>query len=165
MKNFTALPTTNKDWGFWGTCEQQGYKTQLAWTTTSKLLAKHFDLTAEQTRTVLDARFGRHLVDDFSFIEGGPKTAAAIEAHLLKRIADAGWRASFETSITAETDKVFPRVTKEQIFARIAKEHLLIETLETRNSDSHDFHDVSVAGIQAALAAAYEAGRASKKGA
>ncbi|MFM9889605.1 MAG: DUF6900 domain-containing protein [Rickettsiales bacterium] len=165
MKNFTALPTTNKEWGFWGTCEQHGYKTKLAWTTTSKFLAKHFDLTAEQTRTVLDARFGRHLADDLSFIKNGPTTAVGIEAHLLSRIADAGWRASFETSITAETDKVFPMITKEQIFARIANEHLNIETLETRNSDGHDFHDVSVAGIQAALAAAYEAGRASKKGA
>ncbi len=164
MKNFTALPTTNKEWGFWGTCEQQGYKTKLAWTTTSKFLAKHFDLTAEETRTVLDARFGRHLADDFSFIKGGPKTAAAIEAHLLKRITDAGWKASFETSITSETGKVFPRITKEQIFARIAKEELHIDTLvESKSGD--DFHEVAVWTVKAALEAAYEAGRASKKGA
>lgn len=47
----------------------------------------------------------------------------------------------------------------EQLLARIAREHLLIETLKTRNRDSLDFHDVSVHGVRAALLAAYEAGR------
>ncbi len=41
----------------------------------------------------------------------------------------------------------------------IAREHLFIETLETRHSDSLDFHDVSVWGVKAALEAAFEAGR------
>jgi hypothetical protein len=41
----------------------------------------------------------------------------------------------------------------------IAKEHLRIETLETRNSDSLDFHDVSVWGIKAALEAAFKLGQ------
>lgn len=47
----------------------------------------------------------------------------------------------------------------EQLIAQIAAEHLLIETLETRNRDCLDFHEVPVWGIQAALNAAYEAGR------
>jgi len=49
---------------------------------------------------------------------------------------------------------------------RIAKEHLDLETLETRRSDSLDFHDCSVWGIKAALEAAYKAGLAAgeKKG-
>jgi len=34
--------------------------------------------------------------------------------------------------------------------AQIAREHLHIETLETRRSDSLDFHDVSVWGVKAA---------------
>ena len=46
----------------------------------------------------------------------------------------------------------------EQLFTAIAKEHLTIETLETRRSDSLDFHDVSVWGVRAALEAAYKAG-------
>ena len=46
----------------------------------------------------------------------------------------------------------------EQLFTAIAKEHLSIETLETRRSDSLDFHDVSVRGVRAALEAAYKAG-------
>lgn len=45
-----------------------------------------------------------------------------------------------------------------QLFKEIAKEHLNMETLETRNSDSLDFYDVSVWGIAAALEAAYQAG-------
>jgi hypothetical protein len=42
---------------------------------------------------------------------------------------------------------------------QIAIEHLFIETLETRNSDRLDFHEVSVWGVKAALKAAFEAGR------
>lgn len=45
---------------------------------------------------------------------------------------------------------------------KIAAELLRIETLETRNMDELDFHEVSVWGIKAALEAAYEAGRKSK---
>jgi hypothetical protein len=42
----------------------------------------------------------------------------------------------------------------------IARQHMSIETLEARNHDSLDFHTVSVWEVKAALAAAYEAGRA-----
>jgi len=41
----------------------------------------------------------------------------------------------------------------------IASEHLYISTLGTQNSDSLDFHDVSVWGVKAALEAAFEAGK------
>lgn len=47
--------------------------------------------------------------------------------------------------------------------AEIAKEHLRIDTLETRRSDSLDFHDVSVWGVRAALEAAFRAGAAAAK--
>ncbi|NOX41488.1 MAG: hypothetical protein GXP05_13570 [Alphaproteobacteria bacterium] len=47
--------------------------------------------------------------------------------------------------------------------AAIAQKHLFIETLKTRNSDSLDFHEVSVWGIQAALEAAYAAGLAAAR--
>lgn len=50
---------------------------------------------------------------------------------------------------------------RDQQLLQIATDHLFIETLETRNSDRLDFHDVSVWGIKAALEAAYEAGRKS----
>lgn len=50
--------------------------------------------------------------------------------------------------------------TVDELLAAIAKEKLLIDTLETRMSDSLDFHDVSVGSVRAALLAAYQAGMA-----
>jgi hypothetical protein len=44
---------------------------------------------------------------------------------------------------------------------RIAADLLGIETLEVRGSDGLDFHEVGVAAVREALAAAYEAGRES----
>ena len=41
---------------------------------------------------------------------------------------------------------------------QIAAEELHIPTLDTRHSDALDFHEVHVAGLQAALTRAYEAG-------
>ena len=49
--------------------------------------------------------------------------------------------------------------TLDQQMQQIALDHLFIETLETRNSDRMDFHEVSVWGVKSALMAAYEAGR------
>jgi len=51
----------------------------------------------------------------------------------------------------------------DKLLAQIALDHLFIETLETRNSDRLDFHDVSVWAVQSALMAAYEAGRQAAK--
>lgn len=53
---------------------------------------------------------------------------------------------------------------QDALFLKIAKEHLFIQTLETRNSDQLDFHDVSVWGIKQALQHAYKAGQKSTKG-
>ena len=47
----------------------------------------------------------------------------------------------------------------DQLLTEIAKKHLNLETLETRNSDSLDFHDVAVWAIKDALQEAYEAGK------
>ena len=49
--------------------------------------------------------------------------------------------------------------TLDQQLQQIALDHLFIETLETRNSDRMDFHEVSVWGVKSALMAAYEAGQ------
>ncbi|MDD3182656.1 MAG: hypothetical protein PHD48_07640 [Alphaproteobacteria bacterium] len=47
----------------------------------------------------------------------------------------------------------------EKTIESIAQKHLSIETLETRNSDSLDFHDVSAWQLRKALLCAFEAGR------
>ena len=51
----------------------------------------------------------------------------------------------------------------EQLLTDIAKKHLNIETLETRKSDSLDFHDVAVWCLKDALKSAYEAGLRNKR--
>ena len=53
--------------------------------------------------------------------------------------------------------------TLDEVLAAIAKETLHIDTLETRKSDSLDFHDVAVWSVKAALEAAYRAGLAAAK--
>ncbi|ABK43763.1 conserved hypothetical protein [Magnetococcus marinus MC-1] len=59
-------------------------------------------------------------------------------------------------AMAEETDP--PEDHKAEIFSKIALDHLFIDTLETRNADSLDFHNVSVWGVQSALEAAYQAG-------
>ncbi|AKJ30669.1 DUF6900 domain-containing protein [Caldimonas brevitalea] len=44
------------------------------------------------------------------------------------------------------------------LFASIARKHLRIETLETRNSDQLDFPEVAVWEVRRALDAAFKAG-------
>ena len=51
----------------------------------------------------------------------------------------------------------------EKHLTEIAKEYLYIETLETRMSDSLDFHEVSVWGVKEALERAYKLGKDGKK--
>ncbi len=46
----------------------------------------------------------------------------------------------------------------DHVLTTIASEHLGIPTLQTRNSDSLDFHEVSVWSLKHALSAAYQAG-------
>jgi hypothetical protein len=103
-KTYAILPTSNAEWGFWGTAERNGYDTALTWNAACQFLRSAFDLSAEQARDVLDARFGRHLADDLSFIKG-TLTAETLAAHLKLRITDAGWRKSFETAIKPDSRK------------------------------------------------------------
>lgn len=60
--------------------------------------------------------------------------------------------------MTKQTDKAM-----ENLLQQIALDHLFIDTLETRNSDRLDFHEVSVWGVKSALTAAYEAGQQAAK--
>ena len=52
----------------------------------------------------------------------------------------------------------------DQLFLEIAKRHMpSVETLETRNRDALDFHDVAVWSIRNSLTEAYAAGMAAAK--
>ena len=56
------------------------------------------------------------------------------------------------------------KAPSEALLLEIATKHFhSIETLETRNSDSLDFHDVAVWSIRNALAAAFAAGQAAAR--
>jgi hypothetical protein len=48
----------------------------------------------------------------------------------------------------------------EALIAAIAREDLGVETLETRNSDALDFHEVAVWSLREALMKAFHAARA-----
>lgn len=59
------------------------------------------------------------------------------------------------------------QIVREQAEGRaelIAREVLGIDTLETRKSDSLDFHDISVWGLREALTTAYLMGRREARG-
>jgi hypothetical protein len=62
---------------------------------------------------------------------------------------------AIETTMNTAND-----AARDATLLSIAKRHTCFETLETRNRDSLDFHEVSAEGLRRALADAYEAGRA-----
>ncbi len=52
-----------------------------------------------------------------------------------------------------------PAAQRDALILEIVQCHFSLETLETRNSDRLDFHDVAVWAIRNALEDAFEAGR------
>ena len=55
--------------------------------------------------------------------------------------------------------KANPAAVRDALIFDIAQRRFFIETLENRNRDRLDFHDVAVWAIRAALEEAFEAGR------
>lgn len=51
----------------------------------------------------------------------------------------------------------------QQTIEQIAKRHLRVETLKSRNSDRLDFYDLGVRSLEDALKAAFEAGQKAGK--
>lgn len=49
--------------------------------------------------------------------------------------------------------------SRDKVISEIAARILGLETLETRNRDGFDFHEVAVWSVKAALEEAFEAGR------
>jgi hypothetical protein len=56
--------------------------------------------------------------------------------------------------------KTDPTSKRDALLLEIAQRQFHIETLETRNRDRLDFHDVAVWALRAALEEAFDAGRA-----
>lgn len=59
----------------------------------------------------------------------------------------------------ARSKQTDPNSARDALLLQIAERHLFLETLETRNSDSLDFHEHAIWAIRSALEAAFEAGR------
>jgi len=70
-------------------------------------------------------------------------------------------RTTMQTTNKKRPSKKEPTV--DELLVAIAKETLHIDTLETRKSDSLDFHEVAVWSVKAALEAAYRAGLAAAR--
>jgi hypothetical protein len=66
---------------------------------------------------------------------------------------------SFRAAFAAR-DRAAAKATQDEIVAKIAKQVLGLDTLETRNSDSLDFSEQAVWTLRTALEAAYNAGLA-----
>ena len=94
-----------------------------------------------------------------------------IDSFLLKSFTD---RLTLKSDIDKMLDEIEERFCMKKTFSvaqkklksefeKIANKRLGISTLESQYSDSLDFHEVSVWGIEAALMDAYNLGRNSKK--
>jgi hypothetical protein len=97
-------------------------------------------------------------------MESGTVDAANLaRAELANRGLDAdgnwcGFDRAREIHLGATNDQA-PNATAEPAVAEIARRSLHLDTLDTRNSDALDFHDLAVWSIREALVAAYNAGR------
>ena len=100
MIRTAIIRTGNPSWGFWGACRCGAFDQQAAWLAVCDALMTAFDLSEEQVRDLLDARFGRWLADDLSFVPGGPTSYQVIERHIMARLADSRWRGWFATAVT-----------------------------------------------------------------
>ena len=157
----TETPRTrNRDWGFFGTCVSNGHAdAEAAWDEAMETLTDpkgRFALNAEDARDLLDATWGRHLADDLT----GLPIAEAIN----DLADDSRWMRATRGFVTRHINanaRFAAPLMREQVLAEIARKTLKIDTLETLNSDDHDFHDLATWKIAEALDAAYEAGKQS----
>ena len=152
--------TANRDWGFFGTCVSNGHAdAEAAWDEAMETLTDpkgRFALNAEDARDLLDATWGRHLADDCT----GLPIAEAIN----DLTDDSRWMRATRGFVTRHINanaRFAAPLMREQVLAEIARKTLKIDTLETLNSDDHDFHDLATWKIAEALDAAYEAGKQS----
>ena len=64
MNATTILPTRNPEWGFWGTTERAGYRTDRGWDVASETIRQTTGCDPEGVRDFLDSRLGRHFADE-----------------------------------------------------------------------------------------------------
>jgi hypothetical protein len=107
-----------------------------------------YRLDPEDARDLLDATWGRHLADQLA----GEENRGAIE-----QLANHRWARDARRFVCRHINPSLPHLaspTREQETVEIANRILKIETLQTRNSDEVDFHELAVWKISEALNAA-----------
>ena len=102
-----------------------------------------------------------NMLNRYSFTDGTIRDSLAQFAYLLDQRTSLNdiKRSSYESAKAVKEGKL----SVEKGLENIANNVLGIDTLETRNSDSLDFYEVSVWGIKEALMQAYNMGKNSKK--
>lgn len=94
-----------------------------------------------------------------------PKNDSVIGTDPKNEKKESGWYDILLTSEPLSDKEIYDfelaPLDMDTILKNIADKSLRIETLETRKSDSLDFHEVSVWGVKEALEAAYKAGKES----
>jgi hypothetical protein len=168
------LPTQNEEWGVWGAAGQAGLAQPTVWRAMFEALLDGIEgITPDQVRFALDARWGRHAVDSLSFLSVPDQSRpAAIYQHMLVHLsarADRTLFATLEQMDSCDTSKLRRRHLDDKpadepgrVVLDLARKHFGVETLRERGGDSLDIHEAGVWSIEAALRAAYEAGRASR---
>jgi hypothetical protein len=107
----TTLPSTNENWGFFGTMQTAGADPMQAWTAANAMIAAATGASAEGVRDFLDSRHGRHFADDVlsRLAEVGPhRLEDAIEATVARWQA---WRISRQTSRDEGLPRGLPYLT------------------------------------------------------
>jgi hypothetical protein len=164
-----------------GESSQQEGVTHLSDATTEPTCEPRTDCRANEPYQVIDTRGIYQLVARgpadsrfFALLENGKVLCTEKDGdHFYERVGmvSASWELALATGALqhapeakAPSEEQSPvlqvRTTAppEDVLVAIAHEQLGIATLETRNSDSLDFHDVSVWALKEALLAAYQAG-------
>ncbi len=163
MERKTETPRTrNRDWGFFGTCVSNGHQdAEAAWDEAMAALTDpkgRFRLGAEDARDLLDATWGRHLADQVVGREIGEAINDLAVNHGWARDAHNFVRKHINPNLAP-----FAPRTRDEEIEGIVRRILKLDTLETRNSDALDFHEIAIWTIREALDAAYEAGRKSAR--
>lgn len=87
----TTLKTQNEDWGAWGTAQSNGLNQAIVWEGLSRYFIDAEKISPEETRLLLDSRFGRHMVDDLSCMRQ-PVSVVTIALHCKARFCQPNWR-------------------------------------------------------------------------
>jgi len=111
------LATQNKDWGFWGTMNDDA---RAAWPIALPAIAETTGADPEAVRAFLDSRHGRHFADDvLNQIHAGHILANAIQATIAQWMT---WKINRHTAKDCGIPRGLPYLTGFVLHCEIAEE-------------------------------------------